>query len=117
MMQCGKQIYSTKPEAIGALNCIRTRRKHTTKKEHSYYWCSGCSGYHLTSMQKEKSTMPKRNKQSSKVMRRRTTEDSQGHNSKYALKQHSKRQMYGPGCCGHSLTGGILKDLVSRKES
>lgn len=43
----------------------------------------------------------KRNKQSSKVMRRRSTESATGENSRYARKAKSGKQMYGPGCCGH----------------
>ena len=43
----------------------------------------------------------KRNKQSSKVMRRRSTEATTGENSKYARKAKSGKQKYGPGCCGH----------------
>lgn len=43
----------------------------------------------------------KRNKQSSRVMRRRSTETTIGENSRYALKAKSGKQWYGPGCCAH----------------
>ncbi len=43
----------------------------------------------------------KRNKQSSKVMRRRSTTATPGTASKYARKKAAGKQMYGPGCCAH----------------
>ena len=44
----------------------------------------------------------KRNKTSTKAMRRRNTEAAaKTSSSRYALKVRGRKQMYGPGCCGH----------------
>ena len=44
----------------------------------------------------------KRNKQSTRAMRRRDTVDPKQGNSRYARKVQFGQQKYGPGCCAHS---------------
>ena len=46
----------------------------------------------------------KRNKQSTKAMRNSRTSSLDEGSSRYALKVRSKKQMYGPGCCGNQLS-------------
>jgi hypothetical protein len=45
----------------------------------------------------------KRNKHSTRTMRHRRTAESTGNASRYALKKARGKQLYGPGCCAHSL--------------
>lgn len=54
----------------------------------------------------------KRNNHSFKVMRRRSTENASGENSRYARKVRGGKQDYGPGCCGHGQSSRYNEKLV-----